>query len=152
MGQQTLDTVSFLPSVIGVIFVGTPHQGSKLASFTLPMSRLFRLPGAFLSRLSVGSKYLVQLDKAFQKFLETSTVSFVSFYELKPTKYGLVWLSIPIFTAPESTTRISGGKRMGMNSSHSYMVKYASRDDPNYQQMLQAIRELAQQQLGTSTD
>ena len=54
--------------------------------------------------------------------------------------------------AHESTTSISRGKCMGMNSNHSYMVKYASRDDPNYQQMLQAIRELAQQQLGTSTD
>lgn len=55
-------------------------------------------------------------------------------------------------TASKSTTSISRGKYMGMNSSHSYMVKYASRDDPNYQQMLQAICELAQQQLGTSTD
>lgn len=151
MGQETPSTVNFLPSVIGVIFVGTPHQGSQLASFTLPMSRLFQLPGALLSRLSVGSKYLVQLNETFQKFLETSTISLVSFYELKPTKYGFGWLSIPIFTASKSTTSISRGKCMGMNSNHSYMVKYASRDDPNYQQMLQAIRELAQQQLGTST-
>lgn len=99
MGRETLGTVNFLPSVIGVIFVGTPHQGSQLASFTLPMSRLFQLPGAFLSKISVGSKYLVQLDEAFQKFLETSTINLVSFYELKPTKYGFGWLSIPIFVS-----------------------------------------------------
>lgn len=86
-------------SIIGVIFVGTPHRGSGLASFGVYLSRLFMFRDDFLSLLSVGSEYLAQLDKDFQAFSDTSKAMIVSFYELRPTKYGIGWLSIPIFVS-----------------------------------------------------
>ena len=75
-----------------MIFFGTPHQGSDLATY----GRTFaRVPSAIalvphpelLQSLVKGSPKLLKLTEDFIKLLQVRVFSIVSFYETKPLRY-----------------------------------------------------------------
>ncbi|GAP91783.2 putative alpha beta-hydrolase [Rosellinia necatrix] len=72
----------------GVVFMGTPHRGSSLASPALVLAGILTASGLPIARhrlkaLQVHSNRLFDLTNDFRRL--TSAISILSFYETKPT-------------------------------------------------------------------
>jgi hypothetical protein len=75
-------------SALGVIFFGTPHQGSSHAKLARGLANfsntIARMPEpVLLEFLMQGSSGLKTLDEEFRKLLELRAYDIVSFYETK---------------------------------------------------------------------
>jgi hypothetical protein len=78
-------------STLGVIFFGTPHQGSSHASFFRGFAKLpniiARMPDPILLEFLIkGSDGLKLLDEEFKKLLELRVYSIYTFYETRPLR------------------------------------------------------------------
>ncbi|KAL2283974.1 hypothetical protein FJTKL_09215 [Diaporthe vaccinii] len=76
-------------SVCGILFLGTPHKGSHLASFMgvisdLVKSLLGRSADAIIEDLSSNSRHLLELDQLLR--FKLAKIDIYSFYELLPLK------------------------------------------------------------------
>lgn len=74
-------------SVCGILFLGTPHKGSHLASFMGVMSDvvkslLGRSGDAIIEDLSSNSRHLLELDQLLR--FKLAKIDIYSFYELLP--------------------------------------------------------------------
>lgn len=75
-----------------MIFFGTPHQGSDLATYGRTLARIPSAialvpPPGLLESLVKGSLKLQNLTDDFMKLLEMRAFQIVSFYETKPLLY-----------------------------------------------------------------
>jgi hypothetical protein len=80
---------AILDSTRGVVFMGTPHRGSRTAGWALPLSRVINT--AFLGRgirydllkaLSISSNTLEDISRSSMACLERLKI--ITFYEQKP--------------------------------------------------------------------
>lgn len=119
----------------GVVFLGTPHKGSYLASFitNLNKSRLLRV-NADVEELRVGAPKLEKLDKWFAEHAAKKGIDFVKcFYECKPIK---VWFIRTVkvveeeFAVPELPTELCVPIPLGAD--HREISKPVSRESPMY--------------------
>jgi len=72
----------------GVVFFGTPHQGSTFATYGATLARAlgsvaFKPAPELLRSLKNGSQRLSNLTDEFRQLLEMKPFSIVSFYETK---------------------------------------------------------------------
>jgi len=86
-GQEETYT-SIYESTLGIIFFGTPHQGSSIASHATAITRtllpLARQPDAeLLKTLRKGSPSLKRLGEDWKKHHERRPYNIVSFYETR---------------------------------------------------------------------
>jgi hypothetical protein len=108
--QETLFKHIF-DSTIGVIFFGTPHQGSGVANYATTIARvsssiaLKPAPG-LLQSLKHESPKLAQLTGDFKQLLDLKPISIVSFYETRTMKIVLGKL-VSMLTVGATTDLIS---------------------------------------------
>jgi hypothetical protein len=89
----------FLESIVGVIFLGTPHRGSTLASHGHRVARALGLQGNILPLLAVGSPHLSSLAGGFRMWSQDARATIYTFHEQRPTRYGLGRLSVELFVS-----------------------------------------------------
>ena len=81
-----------LLTLAGILFFGTPHRGSNLATFAevfirIPKKIVIRTESSpFLESLSKGAEYLEKLNEDFKRHHEIRPYEIVSFYETRPLK------------------------------------------------------------------
>ncbi|KAG8846507.1 hypothetical protein FRB91_000721 [Serendipita sp. 411] len=113
----------------GIIFLGTPHQGSNYGMIALALSFIYRPLGGnytqVLRLLSDGER-LVQLDNEFKEVLSRgATKRTICFYETKGQAW--TWAFGPLVT--RLSARLGLSPEVAMECNHNEMNKFSERDD-----------------------
>ncbi|KAG8751753.1 hypothetical protein FRC14_007632 [Serendipita sp. 396] len=113
----------------GIIFLGTPHQGSNYGMVALVLSFIYRPLGGnytqVLKLLSDGER-LVQLDNEFKEVLSRgATKRTICFYETKGQAW--TWAFGPLVT--RLSARLGQGPEVAMECNHNEMNKFSERDE-----------------------
>ncbi|KAM0548837.1 hypothetical protein ACHAPJ_009693 [Fusarium lateritium] len=131
-------------STKGIVFLGTPHSGSKSATWGLLATNLakFALQGSnqkVLRGLVPNSELLETFSEQFRQLLDEGGFSVHSFYETQTmsTLYGIEDVVVPY-----SSATLGDVKRetiMGINANHRGICKFSSIDDHGYKAVIGAI-------------
>ncbi|KAG8750768.1 hypothetical protein FRC14_000247 [Serendipita sp. 396] len=113
----------------GIIFLGTPHQGSNYGMIALALSFIYRPLGGnytqVLKLLSDGER-LVQLDNEFKEVLSRgATKRTICFYETKGQVW--TWAFGPLVT--RLSARLGQGPEVAMECNHNEMNRFSERDE-----------------------
>jgi hypothetical protein len=91
LAHEGHDAAALRKATKAVIFMGTPHRGSQLASYADTIVTCIKVAGfkantASLQRLQVNSDDLDELGSQFGSLLQAEEIKVLTFYELKPLK------------------------------------------------------------------
>ena len=130
--DKTLHEIT--PNVKGILFMGTPHQGSKIAKWGFVLRKL--IPTSFrstnkqvLEALKQKSEVCRSLEGGFQqeaKHGKLRHVTLVSFYETKV---------MPNFSnriVDEESAILPADFKVGLSGDHVSMVRFTGPDDSEY--------------------
>ncbi|KAF2679033.1 hypothetical protein K458DRAFT_375424 [Lentithecium fluviatile CBS 122367] len=117
----------------GIIFMGTPHSGSYLATWGYTLARLldriWRTNKELLSLLKQRSEVLKAVEEIFQRQLTTSGelshVKVFCFYET-------VAVDVVGFVVPEESATMLPHPNCGINANHMDMTKFTSGHDAGF--------------------
>lgn len=133
-------------SVYGILFLGTPHNGSSLASMGKLLANivsacsLIRPPHALLGTLQKDSEVLLEITEDFVR--RRHKVRLVSFYELEFTSIGpftrklVVEQQSAILHIPQEIT-------VPQFSDHRNIVRFRSSQDRSFRPVLCRLKDLA---------
>ncbi|KAK1637273.1 peptidase C14 [Colletotrichum phormii] len=128
-----------LADTCGIIFLGTPHQGSSLSAAGALLSKLTGFLGsntALLLSLRGNHNRLSDLEDRFRYVLSNEKIA--SFYETKPTYY--LGLAVGCIVDRESARGFSRSP-VGIDTNHSGLNKFSHPKDPGFQVLKAAIEE-----------
>ncbi|KAI0901413.1 hypothetical protein F4806DRAFT_193127 [Annulohypoxylon nitens] len=128
----------------GIIFLGTPHQGSAASYHGGILASLTRFLGSdstLLLYLQSHGTYLSDVEKNFRAWRNKQReLRIVSFYETMPT-YILKWFPLGMIVDRDSATGSSIDAEY-MDTNHSGMNKFAGREDSQYKKLREKINNL----------
>ncbi|KAF2632596.1 hypothetical protein BU25DRAFT_487060 [Macroventuria anomochaeta] len=134
----------FRLSVAGIVFLGTPFQGSGEAAYAQWLAELVRLQEAeghrytLLKTLQKDSPGLHALSIDFWR--SYSEYDMTCFYENKEADYGLVSTQI----VSTQSAMLVGQKLMYMDADHSGLNKFSGVDDKNFMLLLPELRKMVE--------
>ncbi|OTA99070.1 hypothetical protein M426DRAFT_95973 [Hypoxylon sp. CI-4A] len=131
----------------GIIFLGTPHQGSSASRWGAAVASLTGFLGSdrtLLLSLQSHSSYLSDLEDSFRGWVlpKSPHIKVISFHESKPT-YMFGWLSIGHIVNRNEALGYAG-KSDSIDKDHSGMNKFSGHDDPQYIRLKREIDNLGQ--------
>jgi hypothetical protein len=138
-----------VPAVYGIMFLGTPHRGSKSASigkmaFQITKAAARRPNEKLLQALERNSDTLDQINSNFLQTLEEhSKIAISSFREEKETRKFLIFSTIVV----EADSARIGLAREELNSipaNHRNMAKLSSPEDVGFKRVSAQIRRWIQ--------
>ncbi|KAI9764687.1 MAG: hypothetical protein M1839_005787 [Geoglossum umbratile] len=126
---------------VGIIFFGTPHQGSGVAGYGEVLTRVaasvVREPSTqFVRALRANSGQLTQLTEEFRLRLPKCPV--VSFYELRPMRGAF---SV-VVEKDSALLGVNAEDQIPVDANHREMCKFESRDDDAYENLCKRVRRL----------
>ncbi|KPA36025.1 peptidase c14 [Fusarium langsethiae] len=134
------ESSNILEDTCGIIFLGTPHQGSSLSITGALLSRLTKRLGSndtLLLNLRRNHSHLSDLEDRFRPLVKHKPV--LSFYETKPTY--LLRFSVGCIVDRESARGYSA-EPVGIDTNHAGLNKFGSPEHPGYQALKAAIGRL----------
>ena len=144
---QNVDTErlrSVYISTAGILFMGTPHNGSDLASWgTLLQSicsavlpkKLFDSQSDLIKALETDNETLQVISRRFMEARQNIRIYF--FHESKPTDLrGTRKIIVPEPSAAPSIERV---ERMGIEADHSHICKFDAPDSTGFEVVVDAI-------------
>ena len=128
-----------LPATLGVVFLGTPHHGSKTASLgkiALELTRLFlQNPNTKILRaLEIDSEILERISRSFGQILASGKIKVHSFQEELDTKGTMIVGPV------SSTIGYLNETRSFLHANHRNMAKFQSGDDVNFLRVISVLR------------
>ncbi|KPI37380.1 Protein SERAC1 [Cyphellophora attinorum] len=140
---------SIFVSTYGILFLGTPHNGSDIAKWGSLLERISHavLPKKFMDSqphlvqaLKSNNETLQNINRLFIEIISRYHVYF--FHESKPMDFkgSLQYIVDEDSAAPV----IEGVERMGIERDHSHMCKFESEDAPGYEVVAEAIQRYAE--------
>ena len=148
LGNNTEHLRSIFVSTYGILFLGTPHQGSDVAEWG---SRLEWICGAVLpskvldtqpqlvDALKKNNETLQNIDRGFIQIMNKFHIYF--FHEGKPTKMGLQLRFIVDETSASPT--VQDVERASIPADHSHMCKFENMETPGFDLVVEAIQRYA---------
>lgn len=132
-----------LPATKGVIFLGTPHHGSEIASLgrvAAEISRIFvQSPNVQVLRaLESNSEVLERISRNFGQVLYSGQLKVHSFQEELETK------GMKVVTSSSCTIGYLHEGRSTLHANHRDMAKFSSHNDNNFQRVCSVISRLAE--------
>ncbi|KAF4447144.1 hypothetical protein F53441_9289 [Fusarium austroafricanum] len=133
-------------SLLGIVFLATPHNGSGTAGWGLIASNLAKFalqrPSTSVLRgLKPSNELLVNLQRTFLQMLEDGHFTIHSFWETVPMSgiKGLKGLVVPY----ESATVGHAKKEicLGITATHASICKFSGPSDPGYQAVFGALQD-----------
>jgi len=146
--QHTARLRSVYVSTYGVLFLGTPHNGSDLAKWGSLLQKLCSavLPKKFLDTspqlvqaLRTNNETLQNINRLFIEIIGRFHIYF--FHESKPMD--LKGTRDFVVDEDSAAPVIEGVERMGIEKDHSHMCKFTSENDPGYDVVAEAIQRCA---------
>ncbi|KAI1465801.1 armadillo-type protein [Daldinia caldariorum] len=134
-----------LEDTCGIIFLGTPHQGSS-ASFTAAMlaswTSLLGSDNTLLLSLQSHGPDLSDLQDRFMRQISSCSrdVPVVYFYETRPT-YIMRWFSVGLIVNRDSASGFSANN-IDMDTNHTGLNKFRGLEDTLYAKLKEKIQEL----------
>jgi hypothetical protein len=134
----------------GVIFFGTPHRGSKDASWGRIIAVLGSYSGfnsydGIIKDLEEESTHQVDLLHGFSVWLRRMSVETVCFFELKETDYGrkigLTGIRRKIVVS-ESSACIDGYTKVSLDVDHLHLNQFKGQDDASYKKVRPEIKRM----------
>jgi hypothetical protein len=124
---------SIAPCTVGIVFMGTPHSGSCLATWGYTLARLldrfWRTNKELLSLLKQNSEVLKAVEEAFQRQLTADGalkhVKIFCFYET-------VAVDVVGFVVPEESATMLPHPNCGIDANHMEMTKFTSLRDAGF--------------------
>ncbi|KAN0110209.1 hypothetical protein V8E51_006596 [Hyaloscypha variabilis] len=137
-------------STLGIIFFGTPHQGSRLANYataiTSPLLVLANKPDAeLLEFLKKDNPALKQLGDQWKAHHEKRPYDIVSFYETKtmrPFKCLVVEKGSALLTPPGKIPTYE--EQIPVAADHREICRFATPKDKTYRMVIQSIKRIQQ--------
>lgn len=127
----------------GIIFLGTPHRGSAVASYgkmAFLLTKIFAGQSANTQLLRALEKNSETLDRVNSTFYETlkkyKSIHLFSFFEEKETRKVVFGMRI----VPPECARIGDEDWGGIPENHRYMAKYRSDTDPGFKKVSNVVK------------
>jgi protein SERAC1 len=140
---------SIFVSTYGILFLGTPHNGSDIAKWGSLLERISHavMPKKFMDSqpqlvqaLKTNNETLQNINRLFIEIINRFHVYF--FHESKPMDFkGTRQL---IVEEDSAAPVIEGVERMGIERDHSHMCKFESEDAPGYDVVAEALQRYAE--------
>ncbi|KAJ5603985.1 hypothetical protein N7537_006941, partial [Penicillium hordei] len=134
-------------SIIGTIFMGTPHRGSSVASLGKVVANAAKLCSigisvSHLNSLLPDSRELSELSTEFGQNIFSPPVKVINFFESKKTKIGL--MRTPIVPHSSAIMDPIGPIQEGisLDGDHRQICQFSSGDDSQYQLVLRNIQSI----------
>ncbi|KAJ6021615.1 peptidase C14 [Penicillium herquei] len=141
------DSQPFIDDTCGIIFLGTPHQGSPVSTVGAILTFVTGLLGSDSTLLlSLGShesqlsNLQSEFDRRIRKRRQENALAIWSFYETKPT-YLFNWLSLGKVVSRPSAV-VHADEQVAIDTDHSGLNKCSGFEDQLYQKLNDAIVEL----------
>ncbi|KAL2044714.1 hypothetical protein N7G274_002488 [Stereocaulon virgatum] len=133
-----------LPATTGVVFMGTPHHGSKIASLgkiAFELSKVFlQKPNLKILRgIEVNSEVLERISRSFSQVLAAGQLKVHSFREELDTK------GVRIVEDFSSTIGYLNETRGSLHANHRDMAKFSSAADVKFQRVVSVLRRWIQE-------
>ncbi|KAF5606612.1 kinesin light chain [Fusarium subglutinans] len=126
-------------STVGIIFMGTPHRGSKQSRSAIAAASLL---GMFMDTninlleiLNESSELRDRLDEEFQALQESRRIPISCFWEALPSKRGGI-------IVPKESATLDGDRGRAIHADHSSMVKFTSATDEGYKAVRSTIKDM----------
>ncbi|KAJ6032487.1 peptidase C14 [Penicillium herquei] len=144
-----VDSQEILNETCGVIFLGTPHQGSNVSitgTILTSLTGIFGSDSTLLLSLRHHDKGLTDLAERFNAHRVKSPLGemlpVISFYETKPT-YLFRYISLGQVVEKDSAIlHASPQESYPIDTDHSGLNKFAGKEDEFYQKLKTSIRRL----------
>ncbi|KAK1634576.1 hypothetical protein BDP81DRAFT_462415 [Colletotrichum phormii] len=139
-----------LADTCGIIFLGTPHQGSSLSAAGALLSKLTGFLGSnttLLIALQSNQTQPSDLEAKFRRVAADKQIK--SFFETKPTFFG--GLSIGLVVSRDSATGYSNDS-VGIDTNHAGLNKFNSPDHPGFKDIKAAIEKFRAQPIIEQAD
>lgn len=138
-GNEKTFIDKILPATIGVMFLGTPHHGSKAASLgktVFEVSKLFfKKPNLQVLRgLETNSEILERISRSFGQILSNGRIKVHSFREELATK------GVMIVSSASSTIGYLHETRGSLHANHRRMAKFSSTKDIKFQRVVSVLQ------------
>lgn len=148
---------SIYVSTYGILFLGTPHNGSDLAKWGLLLQNICSavLPKKFMDSspqlikaLKTDNETLQNINRMFAEIMPRFHIYF--FHETRPTdlKGTREFIVDETSAAPD----FDGVERMGIEADHSHMCKFADEDSPGYEAVAEALLRYSRDAPATIAD
>ncbi|KAM3549502.1 hypothetical protein ARSEF4850_008817 [Beauveria asiatica] len=143
------DAKEIVDSTSGIVFLGTPHQGSPMSLFGVLAARIASVFGSsigLLLSLSSHRDKLSDLDERFYGCMKIKEdcrqrTEIVAFRETKPTRiFG--WLSIGLVVFRDSARGAHGATMIDIDTDHSGLNKCTTREDTLYMNLKRELNRL----------
>ncbi|KAF9891553.1 hypothetical protein FE257_004020 [Aspergillus nanangensis] len=135
---------AIMKNTFGIIFMGTPHRGSRVASQARHLARIINITSLsktvrsdLLGVLSMSSKVLQNISQLSVPILKD--ISIVSFYEQKPLGPTLIVESVSAILG------LPNERAIPMNTDHRKMAKVSPRNKHLFMPVWKAVSELAEE-------
>ena len=156
------ECLELLNSLKGILFMGTPHQGSGTASWGAMGADMLRAASlgtstnsALVKELKEKSKTLQEISKDFpflgvrvsiHSFIETEGMDYVSGV-VGQLRSSHKWNSLPdiipqIVTNQSARLNWPNERVLPLNGNHSTMCKFSDEDDNDYKTVLTVVKQL----------
>ncbi|KAH6640550.1 NACHT and WD domain-containing protein, variant [Chaetomium tenue] len=143
LGRQDERFASVISSVVGIIFLATPHHGSQYARTlknVLAAAPIRAPPKSYVSALERQSPVIQIINDVFKR--QCDDLELVSFYETLPIKLGFMRL-FPV----EKNSAVLGYENeisASMDADHNSISKYKDEHDPNYIKLKDTMTNMLQ--------
>ncbi|KAM5450150.1 hypothetical protein MaudCBS49596_004524 [Microsporum audouinii] len=143
--QHTQHLRSIYISTYGILFLGTPHNGSNIAKMastaqsfisTVIPKKLLSTSPQLIQVLQSNNEHLQVINREFVQIMDRFHIYF--FHESKPMDLG----GTRAFIVEESSAApvMDGVERMGIEADHGAMCRYLNENSPGYDTVTEAIR------------
>ena len=145
-GHESTVINAVLPATIGVMFLGTPHHGSRAASLGKKMFEVskifFKKPNLQVLRgLESNSEILERISRSFGQILSTGRIKVHSFREELPTH------GVMVVGSASSTIGYLHESRGSLHANHRNLAKFSSMEDIKFQRVISVLQEWVKESL-----
>ncbi|SCV27413.1 uncharacterized protein FFB14_01537 [Fusarium fujikuroi] len=132
-------------SIRGVLFFGTPHRGSGLASWGTILSSILKTASLGTSTNTQLSRDLERqsrdLDRISQSFnLKSSGLKIYSFYETEKMDF----MNNVIVSRDSAILGVNNETTIPMSGNHCTICRFAGKDEPRFQTVRSVLNDLAE--------
>ncbi len=148
--QSSEEGKAIRSSIVGIIFMGTPHCGSDLANigstFATIASTVIDMPRLLLKTLAKNSSALYDISREFATVTSDLNLKLISFYELNPCSPPW-WKGKPVLVVEKRSAILGlpGEEIIAVHANHREICRFKGEDDLAFRAVWTRIDDFAKE-------